>query len=186
MAPPVGIPLGEEHAVGKQIGKGAFGQVHAVVLRNSKKETKWAVKLTEIPKKTTKKKSTPLERAHLLLWAEQLNYTGHLQQLCGTVIPRIPLVKDGLQAFYHDTQGKQKQSEAGSQQCVKFCRFARSLAARTASLAQLFISQSIPFSIVLPADTQATASWSWSAWRNRCLKRSEISWRRAPPAAAAV
>ena len=106
MAPPLGIGLGPDHAVGRLIGTGAFGQVHAVVERRSGRETSWAAKLTKVPTKTTKKANSPAEVAHQRLWAEKLLYEAHLRPMCGTMIPRIPPAsKGGIDFFYNDTGG---------------------------------------------------------------------------------
>lgn len=103
-APPVGIPLGKEHAVGQLIGQGAFGKVHAVVLLTSKEETEWAVKLTEIPTRPTKKKSSPAEVAQHRLWWEGMVYREHFHALRGTVVPNIPSLYE-MRSYYSNHKG---------------------------------------------------------------------------------
>jgi hypothetical protein len=100
MSPPIGLALSKEHAIGKLIGQGAFGQVHAVT--KGAKETEWACKLTAVPVKKTKKGDSVQEVAYMRLWSEYLLYSQHFRHLGGTILPRLPAASaDGL-TLYHD------------------------------------------------------------------------------------
>jgi hypothetical protein len=94
------------YKVGKLISKGAFGAVHVVVDGNHQ-ETEWAVKLTPIPTKVTKKQTSAIETAHRLLWVENLLYSQHFATSCGTLLPNIPrqLQTDGLELFIDNASG---------------------------------------------------------------------------------
>jgi DNA-binding helix-hairpin-helix protein with protein kinase domain len=111
MAPPVGLPLGTEHVIGRLIGKGAFGSVHAVdVVKGSKSRksstTQWACKLTAVPVKATKKQNSETEIAYMRLWAENLIYSAQCRSLTGTLLPKLPgKMQDGLVHFYDKVGG---------------------------------------------------------------------------------
>jgi DNA-binding helix-hairpin-helix protein with protein kinase domain len=110
MAPPVGLPLGKEHVIGRLIGSGAFGSVHAVdVVKGGKSRpgaTQWAVKLTPVPVKPTKKQNSEPEIAYMRLWAENLIYSAQCRNLTGTLLPKLPgQFYDGLEHFYNNVSG---------------------------------------------------------------------------------
>ena len=117
---PIGLELGgPEHTIGKLIGQGAFGQVHAVNSKISNKtkagsssttqQESWAVKLTPVPVKTTKKGTSAAEIAHRRLFSEYLLYTQHMRCLTGSILPRLPTPSSSssrsLKEYYHDLNG---------------------------------------------------------------------------------
>ena len=118
MVPPVGLVLdgsssssSSSYSIGDLLGQGAFGQVHAVVTvatsrcTNVVVLTPWACKLTKIPVKPTKQAKTLPEIAHQRLWSENMIYSNHLRSLCGSILPKLPILsKDGVN-FFHDNVG---------------------------------------------------------------------------------
>jgi hypothetical protein len=105
MAPTaIGLALSKEHKIGKLIGQGAFGDVHAVTL--GMKETNWACKLTPHVTKKTRKGNSALEIAYMLLWSENLLYSQQFRNMCGTMLPKLPsAAADGLDVFYDNRGG---------------------------------------------------------------------------------
>ena len=98
----IGVALSKEHAIGKLIGQGAFGYVHAVTKGTA--ETEWACKLTPLPVKKTRKGDSAAEIAYMRLWSEYLLYSQHFRHLGGNVLPKLPsTTRDGL-ALYHDNR----------------------------------------------------------------------------------
>ena len=118
MVPPVGLVLdgssskssSSSYSIGALLGQGAFGQVHAVVMVVTSRTnvvvlTPWACKLTKIPVKPTKQAKTLPEIAHQRLWSENMIYSNHLRSLCGSILPKLPILsKDGVN-FFHDNVG---------------------------------------------------------------------------------
>lgn len=100
------------YTVGKLFSKGEFGAVHEVICtRNDSIDNtspRWVVKLTPVPTKATKKQTSMLEVAHRLLWVENLLYSHHFVQYCGTALPKIPGKHEkmhGLDLFMDNIQG---------------------------------------------------------------------------------
>lgn len=79
--------------IGKELGAGACGSVHALHNDNNKESSLYAVKVVELPAKKAapKKKKSPLEIMAGLLSYEVMVYKGVLSSIRGKYIPEIPL-----------------------------------------------------------------------------------------------
>jgi hypothetical protein len=108
-SPPVGLALSKHHVIGRLLGKGAFGSVHAVEGgrdENGQDINRWAVKLTPVPVKITKKQNTEIEIAYGRLWSENLMYDVQCRNILGTIVPTVPSqFQDGVKHYHDKLQG---------------------------------------------------------------------------------
>jgi hypothetical protein len=110
MASPVGMQIGRGHnkfIVGEKIGSGACATVYELKDKNDQ-PTKFAVKITPLPKKVTKKQNSPEETNARLLFYEQLVYNNHFGSLQGKVIPSLPGSNKADPPVYGEINGKRK------------------------------------------------------------------------------
>lgn len=94
MAPkPEGIELFKgktpKWRVGKHLGTGACATVH-VLEEIDGSPTEWAIKLTPLPKKKTKKGNSEEEINDRLLYIENVMYQNQFQDIQGIYIPKLP------------------------------------------------------------------------------------------------
>lgn len=96
MAPPKGIEIYKgktaKWRVGKNLGTGACAAVHSLEEIEGS-STEWAIKLAPLPKKKTKKASSPEEVNVRLLHHEGVMYINQFQDLQGSYVPRLPPYK---------------------------------------------------------------------------------------------
>jgi hypothetical protein len=116
MASPVGLQIGNDprkptHRIGKLIGTGACSSVHELEVIDGGSVEKFVIKLTPIPppKKSSKRKPTPIERNANLLSHETLMYKVQLNKLHGKYIPYLPPAKGPPQSG--DVDGKRANSD---------------------------------------------------------------------------
>ena len=124
--------LSKSWSVGPELGRGACGSVHAAVLtsqstsRSSSSDgpidvsdpggLSYVVKLAPLPSSSSstsssakpkkKRRKSPAERNADLLYRENLLYRNVLNDLRGTVVPKVPHPGDGGPPAYGDVEGE--------------------------------------------------------------------------------
>ena len=89
--------------VGAKLGSGACASVH--LLQDAEgDETEFAIKLTPLPKKTTKKQNSQDEVNARMLYFEHVMYQNQFQDIQGTYIPELPPYKGP--PSYGESDGK--------------------------------------------------------------------------------
>lgn len=104
---PVGIELYKgskaKWRVGRELGSGACATVHGLEEIDGT-TTEYAIKLTALPSKATKKGKSKEEIQASALYFENLIYTNHVQDIQGTFVPKLPPYGKGPPT-YGDEEG---------------------------------------------------------------------------------